>query len=49
MCQVGVFNEGRSSSIAIGLSKECKAVFNKAYAMPWCHTVVDFEVKMSRF
>ena len=49
MCQVGVFNEGRSSSIAIGLSKECKSVFNKACTMPWCHAVVHFEVKMSRF
>ena len=49
MCQVGVFNEGRSSSIAIGLSKECKSVFNKACAMPLCHAVVHFEVTMSRF
>ena len=24
-------------------------LFNKAAAMPWCHTVVHFEVKMSRF
>ena len=49
MCQVGVFNEGRSSSIAIGLSKECKSVFHKACTVPWCHTVVHFEVKASRF
>ena len=49
MCQVGVFNEGCSSSRTIGLSKECKWLFNKAAAMPWCHTVVHFEVKMSRF
>ena len=49
MCRVVVFNEGRSSSIAIELSKECKSVFSKAPAMPWCHAVVQFEVKMSRF
>ena len=49
MCQVGVFIEGRSSSVAIGLSKECKSVLNKACTMRWCHTVVHFEVKMSRF
>ena len=24
-------------------------MFNKACTMPWCHTVVHFEVKMSRF
>ena len=36
-------------SMAIGLSKGCKRVFNKACAMPWCHTVVHFEVKMSHF
>ena len=49
MRQVGVFNDGRSSLVAIGLSKECKRVLNKVCAMPWCHTVVDFEVKTSRF
>ena len=49
MCQVGVFNEGNSSSVAIGLSKECKRVFNKACTMPWCHVVVNFDVKTSRF
>ena len=49
MCEVGVCNEGRCSSIAIGLSKECNSMFNKACTMPWCHTVVCFEVKMSRF
>ena len=49
MWEVGVFNEGHSSSIAIGLSKECKSVFNMACTMPWCHTVVRFEVKMSHF
>ena len=24
-------------------------MFNKACAMPWCRTVVDFEVKTRRF
>ena len=49
MCQVGVFNEGRSSSIVHGVSNECKSVFNKACGMPWCHTVVHFGVKISHF
>ena len=49
MRQVGVLNEGRCSSTANGPSKRCKRVFNKECAMPWCHTVVNFEVKMSRF
>ena len=49
MCQVGVCNEGRCSSMAIGLSNDGKWVFNKACTMPWCHTVVHFEVKMRRF
>ena len=49
MCQVGVCNEGRCSSMAIGLSNDGKWVFNKARTMPWCHTVVHFEVEMSRF
>ena len=49
MCQVGVCNEGRSSSMAIGLSKDGKWVFNKACTTPWCHAVVDFEAKMIRF
>ena len=49
MCQVGVCNEGRCSSMAIGLSNDGKWVFNTACIMPWCHTVVHFEVKMSRF
>ena len=49
MCQVGVCNEGRCSSRVIGLSNDGKWVFNKACTMPWCHTVVHFEVKMSRF
>ena len=35
--------------MAIGLSKDGKWVFNKACTMPWCHAVVHFEVKMSRF
>ena len=39
----------RCSSIAIGVSKECKLVINKACTMPWCHTLVHFEVKTSRF
>ena len=49
MCQVGVCNEGRCSSMAIGLSNHGKWVFNMACTMPWCHTVVHFEVKTSRF
>ena len=47
--RVGVSNEGRCSSIAIGPSKECKWVENKACAMPWCHGVGYFEVKRSLF
>ena len=35
--------------MAIGLSKYGKWVFKKACTTPWCHTVVHFEVKMSRF
>ena len=49
MCQVGVCNEGRGSSMAIGLSNDGKWVFNQAWTMPWCHAVVHFEVKMGRF
>ena len=49
MCQVGVCNEGRCSSIAVGPSNDGKWVFNKACTMPWCHTVVHFEVKIGRF
>ena len=49
VCQVGVCNEGRCSSIAIGVSKDRNLVFNKARTMPWCHTVVHFEVKISCF
>ena len=49
MCQVRACNEGRCSSMAIGLSNDGKWVFNTACIMPWCHTVVHFEVKMSHF
>ena len=49
MCKVGVCNEGRCSSMAIGLSKDGKWKFNKACTTPWCHAAVHFEVKMSRF
>ena len=35
--------------MAIGLSNDGKWVFNKACSTPWCHAVVHFEVKMSRF
>ena len=49
MCRVGVSNEGRCSFATNRLSNDGKWVFNKACAMPWCHTVVHFEVKMSRF
>ena len=49
MCPVGVSNEGRCSSMAIGLSNDWKFVFNKARTMPSCHAAVHFEVKMSRF
>ena len=49
MFRVGVPNEGRSSFIVIGLSNDGKWVFNEACVMPWCHTVVHFEVKTSRF
>ena len=49
MCQVGVCNEGRCSSMAIGLSNDGKRVFNKACTMKWCQAVVHFDVKMSRF
>ena len=48
MCQVGVSDEAHCSSMVIGISKEGKWVFNKACTTP-CHTVVHFEVKMSRF
>ena len=35
--------------MAIVLSKDGKWVFNKACTTPWCHAVVHFEVKISRF
>ena len=35
--------------MAIGLLKDGKWVFNKACTTPWCHALVHFEVKMSRF
>ena len=35
--------------MAIGLLKDGKWVFNVACSMPWCQTVVHFEVKMSHF
>ena len=35
--------------MTIGLSEDGKWVFNKACTTPWCHAVVHFEVKMSRF
>ena len=47
--QAGVSDEGRCSFMAIGLFKDGKWVFNKACTTPWCHAVVHFEVKMSRF
>ena len=49
VCQVGVFNEDRSSSTLIGLSMIANGDFNEASPTPWCHAVVHFEVKMSRF
>ena len=44
MCQVRVCNEGRCSSMAIGLSNDGKSVLNTSCIMPWCNTVVHFEV-----
>ena len=35
--------------MAIGLSNDGEWVLNMASTTPWCHTVVHFEVKMSRF
>ena len=49
MCQVGVCNEGHCSSMAMERSRDGKWVFNKACIMAGCHTVVDFEVNLSRF
>ena len=47
--QAGVSDEGRCSFMVFALSKDGKWVFNKACTTPWCHAVVHFEVKMSRF
>ena len=44
-----VFSMRARSFMAIGLSKDGKWVFNKACTTPWCHAVVHFEVKTSRF
>ena len=44
MCQVCVCNEGRCSSMAIGLTNDGKWVFNMACTMPWSDTVVRCEV-----
>ena len=41
-CHVGVFNEGCSSSTAIGRSDDCKWVLNEASLTPWCHAIVQF-------
>ena len=51
MCHVGISNEGRSSSMAIGLSNDCKKVFNEVPLTPWCHVIVHGgnEVKMTYF
>ena len=49
MCYVGVSNEGHSSSIAIGLSNDCKWAVNEASLTPCCHAVVHFHMKVSRF
>ena len=49
MYQVIVFNEGGSSSIALGLSNDCKWVFNEASLTPWCHAVAHFQVNMRCF
>ena len=35
--------------MAIGLSRDGEWVFNEACTTRWCHAVVHFEVKMSRF
>ena len=48
MCHVGISDEGGSSSTVIGLCNDCKWVFDKAYAMSWCHGVVCFQLTMSR-
>ena len=35
--------------MAMGLSKDGELVLNRACTTPWCHAVVHFEVKTSRF
>ena len=35
--------------MAMGLLNDGKRVFLKACTTPWCHAVVHFEVKTSRF
>ena len=47
--QAGVSDEFRCFFMAIGVLKDGKWVSNKACTTPWCHAVVHFEVKMSRF
>ena len=32
--------------MVIGLSNDCKWVFNEAALPPWCHAVAHFEVEM---
>ena len=44
---VGVSMATPSYSTAIGLSNNCKCMFNEVSAAPWCHIVVHFVVKMS--
>ena len=39
----------RCSFMAIRLSNDGKWVFNKACTTAWCHALVHFEVKMSRY
>ena len=49
MCQVGVSNGGRSSSIAVGPSNDSKCVFNEASLTPWCHFGVKVRFFFSLF
>ena len=49
MRHIGLCHEGRSSSIVIGLSNDCKWVFNEASPTLWCHAVVRLGMKMGRF
>ena len=48
-CHVGVLNEGRSSTTAIGLSNDCTQVFIAWSLTLWCNAVVYFQVEMSCF